>query len=141
MGEWRARRSSGIVDRLQAKEIVERRPGVDDRRYVQISAHTERGQPSACAKQRRPDRAAEAVLKGQLTMSGVDQRRSALLVRLPIWRADISGRYLAQVRNLPTPILSQLLRYFFILKCHRALITGWHSWLGLPMRPRKRATT
>ena len=28
---------SGIVDRLQAKEIVERKPSVDDRRYVQIS--------------------------------------------------------------------------------------------------------
>ena len=43
---------SGIVDRLQAKDLVVRKPSPDDRRYVRIFL----GQPSPRVRRRRPDR-------------------------------------------------------------------------------------
>jgi DNA-binding MarR family transcriptional regulator len=79
---------SGIVDRLQAKEIVERKPSVDDRRYVQISLAESVASRAPALSDEGPIGRLEAVLKAATD----DERRRikdglALLVRF----ADIAG--------------------------------------------------
>jgi DNA-binding MarR family transcriptional regulator len=79
---------SGIVDRLQAKDLVDRKPSLDDRRYVRISlAEHVAGQAPALADD-GPIGRLEAVLKAATP----DERRRiaeglALLVRF----ADMAG--------------------------------------------------
>jgi len=79
---------SGIVDRLQAKEIVERKPSVDDRRYVQISLAESVASQAPALSDEGPIGRLEAVLKAATD----DERRRikdglALLVRF----ADMAG--------------------------------------------------
>jgi DNA-binding MarR family transcriptional regulator len=79
---------SGIVDRLQAKEIVERKPSADDRRYVQISlTDSVAGQAPALGDE-GPIGRLEAVLRAA---TGDERRRIkdglALLIRF----ADMAG--------------------------------------------------
>ena len=79
---------SGIVDRLQAKEIVERKPSVDDRRYVQISLAESVASQAPALSDEGPIGRLEAVLKAATE----DERRRikdglALLVRF----ADMAG--------------------------------------------------
>ncbi len=79
---------SGIVDRLQAKEIVERRPSVDDRRYVHISLTESVASQAPALGDEGPIGRLEAVLKA----ATADERRRikeglALLVRF----ADMAG--------------------------------------------------
>jgi DNA-binding MarR family transcriptional regulator len=79
---------SGIVDRLQAKQIVERTPSVDDRRYVQISLTASVASQVPALGHEGPIGRLEAVLKA----ATADERRRikdglALLVRF----ADRAG--------------------------------------------------
>ena len=76
------------MDRLQAKEIVERRPSVDDRRYVHISLTESVASQAPALGDEGPIGRLEAVLKA----ATADERRCikeglALLVRF----ADMAG--------------------------------------------------
>jgi DNA-binding MarR family transcriptional regulator len=62
---------SGIVDRLQAKEIVDRRPSPDDRRYVQISLTESVAKRAPALANDGPIGRLEAVLKA----ATADERR------------------------------------------------------------------
>jgi DNA-binding MarR family transcriptional regulator len=62
---------SGIVDRLQAKEIVDRRPSPDDRRYVQISLTESVARRAPALANDGPIGRLEAVLKA----ATADERR------------------------------------------------------------------
>lgn len=73
---------SGIVDRLEAKDIVKRRPSPDDRRYVQISLTEHLASQAPALSDDGPIGRLEAVLRE----ASPDERRSikeglALLVR------------------------------------------------------------
>jgi DNA-binding MarR family transcriptional regulator len=79
---------SGIVDRLQAKGIVERKPSADDRRYVQISLADHVASQAPAMSDDGPIGRLEAILRA----ATADERRSireglALLVRF----ADTAG--------------------------------------------------
>jgi DNA-binding MarR family transcriptional regulator len=79
---------SGIVDRLQAKDLVDRKPSPDDRRYVQISLAQHVASQAPALADDGPIGRLEAVLKA----ATADDRRSireglALLVRF----ADMAG--------------------------------------------------
>ena len=79
---------SGIVDRLQAKDLVDRKPSPDDRRYVQISLAQQVASQAPALADDGPIGRLEAVLKA----ATADDRRSireglALLVRF----ADMAG--------------------------------------------------
>jgi DNA-binding MarR family transcriptional regulator len=79
---------SRIVDRLQAKEIVERKPSADDRRYLQISLTESVATQAPALGDEGPIERLEAVLKA----ATADERRRikdglALLVRF----ADMAG--------------------------------------------------
>jgi DNA-binding MarR family transcriptional regulator len=79
---------SGIVDRLQAKDLVDRKPSPDDRRYVQISLAQHVASRAPALADDGPIGRLEAVLKA----ATADDRRSikeglALLVRF----ADMAG--------------------------------------------------
>jgi DNA-binding MarR family transcriptional regulator len=79
---------SGIVDRLQAKDIVERKPSADDRRYVQISLAASVASQAPALGDEGPIGCLEAVLKA----ATADERHRikdglALLVRF----ADMAG--------------------------------------------------
>jgi DNA-binding MarR family transcriptional regulator len=79
---------SGIVDRLQAKDLVDRKPSPDDRRYVQISLAQHVASQAPALADDGPIGRLEAVHKA----ATADDRRSireglALLVRF----ADMAG--------------------------------------------------
>ena len=79
---------SGIVDRLQAKELVDRKPSADDRRYVQISLAESVASQAPALSDDGPIGRLEAVL----TAATAEERRKikeglALLVRF----ADQAG--------------------------------------------------
>jgi MarR family transcriptional regulator, organic hydroperoxide resistance regulator len=79
---------SGIVDRLQAKDLVDRTPSLDDRRYVQISLAEHVASQAPALADDGPIGRLEAVLKAATP----DERRRikeglALLVRF----ADMAG--------------------------------------------------
>jgi DNA-binding MarR family transcriptional regulator len=79
---------SGIVDRLQAKDLVDRKPSPNDRRYVQISLAQHVASQAPALADDGPIGRLEAVLKA----ATADDRRSireglALLVRF----ADMAG--------------------------------------------------